>query len=107
MTLSTHVLDTSRGAPATDVPVRAERLQAGHWVVVATAATDADGRIPELVPASDWGAGRWRLVFDVAAFAGADTFFPLVTVDLHVLDSGHHHVPLLWSGFGFSTYRGS
>ena len=107
MTLSTHVLDTGRGAPAVGVPVRVERLESGAWTVVATSTTDQDGRISELVGPELWRSGRWRVVFDLAAFAGPETFFPVVTIDVHALDAGHHHVPLLWSGFGYSTYRGS
>jgi 5-hydroxyisourate hydrolase len=100
--LSTHVLDTARGEPAQGVPVR---LEAPDGSVVAEGRTDADGRLRDWVPPDRWRAGRWRLVFDTAAYS---TFFPEVAVVFTVEDAArHHHVPLLLSPFGYSTYRGS
>ena len=50
-------------------------------------------------------------MFDSGAyFAGLAlaAFFPEVTVDFAVDDSGrHYHVPLLLAPYGYSTYRGS
>ncbi len=69
--------------------------------------TDADGRATDLVPAAEWGPGRWRLVFDTAAHLGADAFLPSVTIEFALFGHEHHHVPLLLSPFGFSTYRGT
>jgi 5-hydroxyisourate hydrolase len=99
--LSTHVLDTASGRPAVGVPVR---LYRGN-VVLATGATDEDGRIAELAPTVEHGT--YRLWFDVAAYAGPDSFFPEVSVTFTVADERHYHVPLLLSPFAFSTYRGS
>ena len=108
MTLSTHVLDTSRGKPAAGVPVRLDAHDGAGWVPVAEGRTDADGRLRDWVPAGRWRAGRWRLVFDTGAYHGPDAFFPEVTVDFAVTEPAeHHHVPLLLSPFGYSTYRGS
>ena len=99
--VTTHVLDTARGRPAAGIPVR---LLHGDDVV-ALAATNADGRVPGLGP-EQLQAGTYRLEFDVAAYA-ADAFFPQVVVTFVVADASHHHVPLLLSPFGYSTYRGS
>ena len=107
MTLSTHVLDTATGRPAAGVPVTVSRFADGKWVVVADALTDADGRCGRLLGEDAWGAGLWRVVFDTSAYLGADAFFPSVSVEFAVLDPTHHHVPLLLSPFGYSTYRGS
>jgi hydroxyisourate hydrolase len=105
MTLSTHVLDTALGEPAAGVPVRLERANDGGWVAVAAGVTDADGRLRDWVPAEHWHAGTYRLVFDTAA---RSAFFPEVTVVFFVAEpSRHHHVPLLLSPYGYSTYRGS
>ena len=39
---------------------------------------------------------------------GVPTFYPQVSVVFEVRDPAqHHHVPLLLSPFGYSTYRGS
>jgi 5-hydroxyisourate hydrolase len=105
MTVSTHVLDIARGEPAAGVPVRLERADAAGFSVIGAAVTDADGRLrfPQPLP-----AGRYRLLFDTAAYLGPDAFFPEVCVVFAATDPARHlHVPLLLSPFGYSTYRGS
>src|SRR5690606_32886533 len=67
MTLSTHVLDTGIGEPASGVPVRLEVQDGGAWVAVASGTTDADGRLRDWVPPERWHAGTYRLIFDTAA----------------------------------------
>jgi 5-hydroxyisourate hydrolase len=56
-------------------------------------------------------AGTYRLCFatgDYFAQSGRETFYPDVRIDFSVADpEQHHHVPLLLSPFGFTTYRGS
>jgi 5-hydroxyisourate hydrolase len=105
--LSTHVLDTARGEPAAGVPVRLERLDA-QWIPVAAGRTDADGRLRDWVPVDAWRSGRYRLVFDTAAYLGVDAFFPEAVVVFAVAAPERHlHIPLLLSPFGLSTYRGS
>ena len=47
--LTTHVLDTGSGKPAADVAVTLHRLDGGRWVQIAEGATDADGRVNQLV----------------------------------------------------------
>ena len=107
---TTHVLDTAHGFPAAGVALTLARLD-GDWTVVATGVTNADGRCPGLVPEAAFAPGRWRLRFDVAAYfaaQGSPCFFPYAEVVFDVTDlSRHHHVPLLVSPFGYSTYRGS
>jgi 5-hydroxyisourate hydrolase len=96
MSVSTHVLDTSRGRPASGVSVALER----DGALVAAATTDADGRV------GSFGAvppGAYRLVFDTAAHS---EFFPRVSVDF-IVGEERLHVPLLLNPFGYSTYRGS
>jgi 5-hydroxyisourate hydrolase len=105
MTLSTHVLDTGLGEPASGVPVRLERAHDGGWREVSAGTTDDDGRLRDLVPDDQWHAGTYRLVFDTAA---RSAFFPEVSVLFFVAEpSRHHHVPLLLSPYGYSTYRGT
>jgi len=111
MSLSTHVLDTSIGRPAAGVAVRLLRRQDADWIEMASAATDADGRIPALLPPGAAAAGTFRLFFDVAAYfaaRGQSTFYASVTIDVVIVDaSQHYHVPLLLSPYGYSTYRGA
>jgi 5-hydroxyisourate hydrolase len=112
MTLSTHVLDTSRGRPAAGMPVRLDRHD-GTWRPLAEAVTDDDGRLDGLLPgdSDDSVAGTYRLRFGTGPYfaaAGTETFYPEVSVVFVITDPGeHHHVPLLISPYGYSTYRGS
>jgi 5-hydroxyisourate hydrolase len=105
VSLSTHVLDTALGTPASGVPVRLERAHDAGWIEVCAGETDDDGRLRDWVPADQWHAGTYRLVFDTAA---RSVFFPEVSVVFFVAEPDrHHHVPLLLSPYGYSTYRGS
>lgn len=105
MSLSTHVLDTGRGRPAAEVPVRLEARRDGEWHRLAEGRTDADGRL------AGWSvpdAGVYRLVFGTGDYLGGTGFYPEVTVAFRVADAAeHYHVPLLLSPFGYTTYRGS
>jgi 5-hydroxyisourate hydrolase len=55
--------------------------------------------------------GTYRLTFDTGSYFTASStegFFPLVQLVFSVSDpSRDHHVPLLLSPFGYSTYLGS
>ena len=113
--ISTHVLDTSLGRPAAGVPVALEIAaddDPGRWQPHGGGTTDADGRVKHLLRAGAALAdGAYRLTFDTGAYFaahGVESFYPSVTVVFRVRDaSQHHHVPLLLSPFGYSTYRGS
>ena len=92
--ISTHVLDTRAGAPAVGVKVE---LYRGDELLAARE-TDADGRIRDL---ADVEPGRYRLVFHPPS-----PFFKRIDLELD-LGEGNFHVPLLFSPFGCSVYRGS
>ena len=65
-TISTHVLDTERGQPATGVRVVLYRLDVGTAPIRMTQAlTDGDGRVRDLLE-RPLTAGDYRLEFDVA-----------------------------------------
>ena len=109
--ITTHVLDTSLGRPAAGVATRLDkRSTAEAWVEVGRGVTDDEGRIRDLLEAP-LEAGVYRLTFDSEAYfrgRNAPGFYPQVTIEFEVRDPGqHHHVPLLLSPFGYSTYRGS
>ena len=99
--VSTHVLDTTKGAPAAGVRVRLETQRDAK--VIASATTDADGRIKEL--GRDLDPGVYRIVFETREYA-RDAFFAQVTLDVQLAE-GHTHVPLLLSRYGITSYRGS
>jgi 5-hydroxyisourate hydrolase len=112
MGISTHVLDTAKGAPARGVRVMLERAVGDDWELVGDGETDIDGRVPSLVPADvALTPNSYRLRFDTHGYARknhVECFFPEVTIVFDVRDSSqHYHVPLLYSPYGYSTYRGS
>ena len=110
--ITTHVLDTSLGRPAGGIGVTLERREGGAWIGIGRGRTDDDGRCKELLPKGvALQPAIYRLSFDSAAYFGArglPTFYPEVSVVFEVREPAqHHHVPLLLSPFGYSTYRGS
>ncbi len=110
--ITTHVLDTSAGRPAGGVPVRLEIRNGDAWEAVGEGRTDDDGRLRDLVPGGPGsGPAVYRMRFDTASYfaaRGIKGFYPEVAIEFEVTDAGeHHHVPLLLSPFGYSTYRGS
>ena len=109
--ITTHVLDTAKGKPAHGVPVVLELKTGPGWKELGRGTTDGDGRLKNLLPeGTALSNGTYRLIFDTGAYhkgAGTQTFYPEVAVCFEVRDSKHHHVPLLLSPFGYSTYRGS
>lgn len=110
--ISTHVLDLARGRPAEGIAVRLERRVGDEWRDVSQATTSADGRVANLVTLdSPLLPGSWRLRFALAPYfaaLGVEAFFPDAQISFEVRDANqHHHVPLLLSPFGYSTYRGS
>lgn len=110
MAITTHILDTATGRPAVGVPVRLERHEGAGvgWAAVGAGNTDDDGRVKTLLPAGTPAPhGLYRISFDTAAYLGPSAFFPEVHIVFAVRDDRHHHVPLLLSPFGYSTYRGS
>ena len=110
--LTTHVLDTSVGRPAAAVSVLLEKHTAGGWRKVGNGATDIDGRCFSLLgEGAALEKGVYRLTFGSGTYfaaRGVDAFYPQINVVFEVRHpEEHHHVPLLLSPFGYSTYRGS
>ena len=109
--LTTHILDTSIGKPASAVSIILEQKKSGAWIKVAEGKTNDDGRISDLlVNGNVLEKGIYRLLFDTAGYfqkQNKKSFYPQVTVEFEISDASHYHVPLLLNPFGYSTYRGS
>ena len=111
MTVSTHILNTARGRPAAGVKVVIERKELTGFTPIASAVTDEDGRVKQLLTATQSTAGEYRATFAVGEYfegLSEKSFYP----EVHVIFSieaahEHYHVPLLLSPYGYSTYRGS
>jgi 5-hydroxyisourate hydrolase len=125
--ITTHVLDTVQGKPATGIAVRLEKLEGGGWievmdgeppervrdapnawVEVSASITDADGRCRDLAP--DAPAGDYRLTFSTGAYLkqqGRGGIYPEIAITFTCDGKGHYHLPLLLSDNSYTTYRGS
>src|SRR5690349_12344546 len=112
VSISTHVLDASRGCPASGVPLVLRVTCATGWQMVAQGVTDADGRYrfsdqggTEALP-----AGIYRVEFDTGSYffgSGQIGFYPEVSVTFEITDpAAHHHVPWLLSPFAYSHTEG-
>jgi 5-hydroxyisourate hydrolase len=109
--ITTHVLDTSKGVPASGIEVILE-YNRGSWQELGKSVTDGDGRAGSLTaPENTLAPGMYRLTFGTMAYhrkQNVDAFYPRVVIEFEVKDgTAHYHVPLLLSPFGYSTYRGS
>jgi 2-oxo-4-hydroxy-4-carboxy-5-ureidoimidazoline decarboxylase len=115
--LSTHVLDTQAGRPATGVTIELLELSAnGEQRMIARATTNRDGRTDEpLITGRPLPIGRYELRFHVADyFAGVAAqqdeppFLDVVPVRFAVAEpEGHYHVPLLVTPWSYCIYRGN
>jgi 5-hydroxyisourate hydrolase len=111
--LTTHVLDTARGAPAAGMAIELHAVDGG---LLRRVVTNADGRADgPILEGQDFKAGIYELRFmagDYLRKTGAAVpeplFLDVIPIRFGIADaSQHYHVPLLLSPFGYSTYRGS
>ena len=117
MGLSTHVLDTMHGTPASGMAVALYTTQSEQATLVKRFVLNSDGRNPDglLYDNSNLKVGTYRLVFDVAGYFQSrgvalpePNFLNQVSLDFGVAHvDQHYHVPLLVSPWSYSTYRGS
>lgn len=113
--LTTHVLDTARGAPASGLRVVLFKIEQNDRVQMADITTNADGRTDApILPSDRFEAGVYELIFHagdyLVAGSGVETkalFLDQIPIRFSMTEDSHYHVPLLLSPFGYSTYRGS
>tara|TARA_B100000029_G_scaffold433742_1_gene446738 strand:+ start:216 stop:569 length:354 start_codon:yes stop_codon:yes gene_type:complete len=114
--LTTHVLDTSAGKPASGIHIELLKLEGKEKVKITNIKTNSDGRCDTpLINGDDFLPGEYELVFHVGAFFERTNkseivpeFLNIVPVRFKIVDcSENYHVPLLISPFGYTTYRGS
>ena len=117
MGLSTHVLDTMHGCPASGMAVQLYATNDSATKLIKTFTLNADGRNPNglLLTTEELQVGTYRLVFDVGGYFKAHgtalpepNFLSQVSLDFGIASPAqHYHVPLLVSPWSYSTYRGS
>ena len=113
--LTTHVLDTARGRPASGMRIELFRLDHGGRERLAEMLTNRDGRTDTpILPEDRFAVGRYELVFHVGAWLDAEgqdaadpRFLDEVPIRFGMAELDHYHVPLLIAPHGYSTYRGS
>jgi len=110
--ISIHILDTSIGKPGVGMAVVLEESAGKEWRELARSQTDSQGRINRLWPATgELRAGIYRVRYDSKEYFAqrkVKTFYPRIEVTFEITEPGeHHHIPLLLSPFGYTTYRGS
>ena len=114
--LSTHVLDTAHGRPASGVAIELYIIDDGSRTLLAQASTNADGRCDApLLSGETMRAGRYELVFAAGDYFRSlgvalpePPFVDRVTIAFGIADPGqNYHVPLVVTPWSYSTYRGS
>ncbi len=110
--ITSHVLDTSRGKPASGISVTLFEDVSGKWNELTQGVTNADGRVSDFLAAERiLPAGNYRVHFAISDYFSAlneQAFYPYVDIVFTINSKGeHYHIPLLLSAFGYSTYRGS
>ena len=114
--LSTHVLDTAHGCPASGMKIELWLLDGEERELITTAKANADGRTElPLLAADEMKTGQYEIVFFVGDYFAAKAvplpktrFLDKVPVRFGIADAGaSYHVPLLCSPWAYSTYRGS
>jgi 5-hydroxyisourate hydrolase len=105
--LTTHVLDTMRGIPATGMKIELWSLD--QTKMLKSLQTNSDGRTDSpLLSAEDMTAGNYELIFFVGDYFDERGFLDRVPVRFVISDAAaKYHVPLLVSPWSYSTYRGS
>ncbi|KPP57634.1 5-hydroxyisourate hydrolase-like [Scleropages formosus] len=111
--ITTHVLNTVDGIPASQMPISLHRLDTALtlWSLISTGTTDDDGRCPGLITREAFTPGMYKMRFETGQYwenQGQTCFYPYVEIVFTISDSARkYHVPLLLSRFSYSTYRGS
>lgn len=116
--LTTHVLDTARGVPASGISITLYRVTGNSRRKIAVATTNSDGRTDKpILPREKFTSGQYELVFAAGDYLRRNKLVgkkdePLFLEDIPIRfgindESAHYHVPLLLSPYGYSTYRGS
>jgi len=105
--LTTHVLDTSRGVPARDMIVELWSIEPPK--LLKTSRTNNDGRLDSpLLAGDEMVPGGYELIFYVGDYFGDKKFLDRVPVRFSISDpAAKYHVPLLVSPWSYTTYRGS
>ncbi|XP_043351184.1 cadherin-1-like [Dermochelys coriacea] len=111
--LTTHVLNTLTGQPATGLATHLSQLKGPglQWMELMKSSTNVDGNCLLFQAPEQVKAGTYKLHFDTGAYwqqLGYTSFYPYVEVVFTVTEQTRKlHIPLLISPFSYTTYKGS
>lgn len=115
--LTTHILDTAQGEPATGVTVELFQISLSQNAkLIKTLTTNADGRTAQpLLTSNEIAKGTYELRFAMGNYFTQQSatlpdpiFLNIIPIRFSIADtSKHYHIPLLCSPWSYSTYRGS
>ena len=108
--LTSHVLDMTKGGPASGVRTTLSKLENGRYSEITETLTNDDGRCSAPLLGEGAEAGYYCLRFQTGQYFGARIpgLFDHVSVDFHIGDATcHYHVPLVAAPWGYSTYLGA
>jgi 5-hydroxyisourate hydrolase len=112
--LTTHVLDTTHGRPASGMRLDLSMVHGDHSHHILSTHTNADGRVDRpLLDGDQFHLGTFELSFHVGQYferLGTEIehqFLDIVPIRFTMAEEAHYHVPLLVSPYAYSTYRGS
>jgi 5-hydroxyisourate hydrolase len=114
--LTTHVLDTATGRPAAGLVIELHRIEGERRERLRSLTTNADGRVDApLLAGETLTAGTYELLFLAGDYLRAQgtslpdpPFLDAIPIRFGISDpAAHYHVPLLFSPYGYGTYRGS
>lgn len=106
--LTTHVLDTAKGAPAAGLKIDLFRIEDNTHSHIKTVRTNADGRTDaQILPEAEFLTGTYELLFHAGEYLGQRDFLDMIPIRFTMTQANHYHIPLLLSPYSYSTYRGS
>jgi len=114
--LTFHAIDIFHGATAAGLKIDLARFENGNWRLLKTVEAVAGGRTAEPLLIDDaYQPGRYELVMHVAEYferlgvrLPKPAFFSKVPLRIVIRDAGQRiHLPVLFSPWGYSFYRGS
>ncbi|GAB1862787.1 5-hydroxyisourate hydrolase [Camponotus japonicus] len=113
LSITTHILDVSKGLPADGLAVRLYKFENDKWIFLKESITESNGRCADLLQDEQENSmpGRFKIEFRVNDYFrrnSTNSMYPLIDIIFDVQNPHeHYHIPLLLSPFGFTTYRGS
>ncbi|CAM3990908.1 hydroxyisourate hydrolase [Flavobacterium cucumis] len=110
--LSSHILDVSKGIPASGVTIKLEKKNeiTNQWEKIDEKITDKNGRITDFLSSEQDNMGIYKLTFLTDTYFKKDnleSFYPFIEVVFQIKDKSHYHVPITLSAYGYATYRGN